>query len=140
MIIGGTLEPAKNSCTTCAGLIRLCAGLDFFPVDPAIHELLVERLHRLAKDHGHARAMIGCWLDTETVAPKIADLVQLASVVPSPESPDGLPTACDTCKESGGYYVIVDYPHGLTAAARCTCARGQRLRERDEQHKYQRAA
>jgi hypothetical protein len=95
------MEPVKGSCATCTGQIRLCGGLDFFPTDAEIRRLLVDRLHRLAKDHQHAKAMIDRWLETETVAPKVADLVRLAAQVRmAPPLPDG----CDRC--NGEPYVI----------------------------------
>lgn len=117
------MEPGKGNCATCAGLIRLCSGLDFFSADAEVRRLLVERLHRLAKDHQHARAMIDHWLDTQTVAPKVADLVTLASRVRS--GSDALPAGCEIC--NGEYWVI-----GERGADRCTCPRGQALRQMEQ--------
>jgi hypothetical protein len=44
------MDPGKGNCATCAGLIRLCRGLDFFPADAEVRRLLIERLHAFAKD------------------------------------------------------------------------------------------
>lgn len=118
------MEPAKGNCEKCKGLIRLCSGLDFFPADPEVRLLLVERLHRLAKDHRHAKAMIDRWLDTHTVTPKVADLVSLAAEVGISQ---GLPDGCDMC--NGEPFVV----HGQ-GATRCTCPRGQALRQMDQRH------
>lgn len=117
------MEPGKHNCATCAGLIRLCSGLDFFPADAEVRRLLVERLHRLANSHEHARAMVERWLDTQTAAPKVADLVELATTVCS-EPRSALPAGCDRC--DGAWFVVTDQ-----GAARCTCARGQALLQMD---------
>jgi hypothetical protein len=109
-----------DNCKTCAGLIRLCCSLDFFPTDPEVRGLLIERLHRLAKDHHHAKDMIDRWLDTQTVAPKVANLVELAGTVRA--ASQVLPAGCDVCQ--GEPWVVND-----RGAARCVCARGQALRE-----------
>ena len=118
--------PGKGSCGTCAGLIRLCGGMDFFPPDVEVRQLLIEGLHRLARNHDHAKAMIDRWLETQTVAPKIADLVNLAASVRA-EKPT-LPPGCDQCK--GEPWVSSDRS-GYAVASRCTCARGQALRTLD---------
>jgi hypothetical protein len=117
-------------CVTCAGLIRLCGGLDFFPADPEVRALLIERLHRVAKDHQHAKAMIDHWLDEQRVAPKIADLVALASHVRS--ASEGLPDGCSICH--GEPWVI-----GPNGAARCSCARGQALRQMSIRREHEHA-
>lgn len=117
------MELGKSSCATCAGLIRLCGGLDFFPADAEVRKLLVERLHRLARNHDHASAMIERWLETQTVAPKVADLVSLAATLRSGEL-GTLPAGCDVC--NGELWVITD-----RGAKRCSCARGQALRAKE---------
>ncbi len=105
------------------------SNLDFFPVDVEVRTLLVaERFHRVAKDHQHAQAMIDHWLDTQPAAPKVADLVSLASSVRSPSSP-GLPEGCGICQ--GEPFVFVEERGG---ADRCTCPRGQALRQLERQH------
>jgi hypothetical protein len=118
------MEPNKGNCERCKALIRLCGGLDYFSADPEVRLLLIERLHRLASDHAHARAMVDHWLDTQTVAPKVSDLVSLAAQVRTSSS--GLPVGCDVCH--GDVWVI-----GNRGAARCTCPRGQALRQMDRQ-------
>src|SRR5690242_7130247 len=65
------MELGKGSCAACTALIRLCSGLDFFPVDAEVRKLLVERLHRLARNHDHAKLMVDRWLETQTAAPKV---------------------------------------------------------------------
>ena len=87
------MEPGKGGCATCTGLIRTCASLDYFPSDLEVRRLLVERLHRLARSHEHAAAMIDAWLETKTAAPKIADLVALANQVSCPHS-KSITSAC----------------------------------------------
>jgi hypothetical protein len=78
---------------------------------------LAEHLHALAKDHDHATAMIHTWLRTQTRAPRVVNLVNLAATVPS--SPR-LPGGCNLCH--GDLWVITD-----RGAARCTCVRGKAL-------------
>lgn len=117
------MELGKSSCATCAGLIRLCGGMDFFPQDSEVRKLLVERLHRLAKNHEHATSMIEHWLETQTVAPKVADLVNLAATQRSSQI-GTLPAGCDIC--NGELWVITD-----RGAKRCSCARGQALRAKE---------
>ncbi|HLI85531.1 MAG TPA: hypothetical protein VKV17_16570 [Bryobacteraceae bacterium] len=114
------MEPGKGNCETCKRLIRLCGNLDYFPADPEVRLVLIERLHYLARDHQHAKAMIDRWLETQTIAPKVANLVSLAAEVRNVD--DELPGGCAVC--GGGYWVVVD---GL--AKRCTCARGEALRQ-----------
>ena len=123
------MEPGKGNCAVCASLIRLCSGLDFFPADVEVRRLLVEALHRLAVDHQHAKFMVSRWLETETIAPKVANFVALAAQVRNgPSLPDG----CGVC--DGAPFVIRDYEFGGTrysGAARCACPRGEALRQLD---------
>jgi len=91
-------------------------------VDAEVRRLLVERLHCLAKDHQHARAMIDRWLETRTAAPKVADLVSLASETRTAQA---LPAGCASC---GGEYWVV----GPNGATRCNCARGSALRQLEQ--------
>ena len=116
------MEAHKPSCQTCAGLIRLCGGLDFFPSDVEVRRSLVECLHRAAKNHDHAKAMIEHWLETKTVAPKMADIVRLAREVQN--GVESLPTGCEIC--CGQPFVVTD-----NGARRCTCKRGQALWARE---------
>lgn len=123
------MENGRQTCATCTGLIRLCGGLDFFPADSEVRRLLVERLHRLAHDHQHAARMINRWLDSEKVAPKVSDLVRLASEVPTTVHA-ALPLPCPDCEGLPGDFVIVE--RGLySGAARCSCPRGRALAARD---------
>jgi hypothetical protein len=123
------MENGKGSCSVCTGLIRLCGGLDYFPSDIEVRKLLVERLHRVAKSHEHAKGMIDRWLDTKTAAPKVADLVDLATAVRI--ASDSLPAGCDVCR--GEPWVVVE-----RGARRCTCTRGQALRAKDAQREEER--
>ena len=116
------MEIGKTTCGTCAGLVRLCGGLDFFPADVEVRKLLIERLHRLAKNHDHAKAMIERWLDAQVAAPKVADLVSLAATVQTGQK--ALPEGCEWC--NGDPWIVTD-----RGAMRCSCARGQELRAKD---------
>ena len=60
-------------CKVCARPIRLCQGMNFFPSDPIVWDLLGERLHRFARDHEHAKFIIDHWIDNEVDAPKVVD-------------------------------------------------------------------
>ena len=115
------MEARKPDCQTCANLIRLCSGLDFFPSDVEVRRLLVDRLHRSAKSHDHAKAMVDRWLETQTVAPKVRDLIRLASEVRIDED---LPMGCEVC--GGEPFVVTD-----RGAQRCRCARGRALKARE---------
>jgi hypothetical protein len=99
--------------------------LDYFSTDPEIRLLLVERLHRFAKDHVHAKTMIDRWLDTQTAAPKVSDLASLAAQVRT--TSQGLPAGCDVCQ--GAPFVITG-----DGGKRCDCPRGQALRILDQRH------
>ncbi|MGD0669352.1 MAG: hypothetical protein ABSB23_17475 [Bryobacteraceae bacterium] len=119
--------------------MRQCAGLDFFPADAELRGLLVERLHRLASDHKHAGRMIDHWLDTQTVAPKVADLVTLAQTIHGSATTDGtLPAPCERCRDnhSGGNWIDygLDSDGNERGWGRCNCERGQALRALDRQH------
>jgi hypothetical protein len=113
------MAPITN-CETCKRLIRLCSGLDYFPADQEVRGILIERLHTLARDHQHAKAMIDRWLETEVVAPKVANLVSLAAGTRN--EADELSSGCSECK--GEYWVVVE-----GEARRCKCARGEALRQ-----------
>jgi hypothetical protein len=115
------METSKHVCDTCTTLVRLCSGLDYFPADIELRRLLVERLHRLAVDHDHATAMIERWLERETAAPKVADLVALAAEVKTKQE---LPAGCDIC--GGDPWILTK-----RGAARCGCGRGRVLRDAD---------
>jgi hypothetical protein len=121
------MEPSKKtSCASCAGLIRLCSNLDYFPADAELRRLLVESLHHLAEDHKHAKAIIDRWLENETAAPKVANLASLAAQVRNgPALPDG----CEIC--NGEWFVIHE------RGARCTCPRGETLRQLDRARESQ---
>lgn len=119
------MQPDSN-CKMCTALIRLCSGLDYFPADPEVRLLLIERLHRLAKDHTHAKAMIDRWLENETIAPKVADLVGLAANVGTSSAP-GLHNGCELC--NGEPFVVNE--HG---ASRCTCKRGRALLQMEQNY------
>ncbi len=119
------MEPGRGNCEKCKALIRLCSNLDYFPADPEVRLLLLERLHRLAGDHQHAKAMIDHWLDTQTAAPKVADLVGLAAQVRT--ASQGLPAGCERCH---GGDPFVEGSGGLWV--RCGCARGRALRQMDQ--------
>jgi hypothetical protein len=112
-------------------LIRICSGLDYFPPDSEVQLLLVERLDRLAMDHQHAAAMIDAWIEKQTQAPKVADLVNLSTQVGI--SLEALPAAgCELC--NGLPFVIRErgtYSYG----ERCTCARGQAFRRIEHTYK-----
>ncbi len=120
------MEATNHGCATCANLIRLCSGLDYFPADDKVRGLLAERLHHFARDHSIAKAIIDHWLDNKTVAPKVADLIDLAQRF---NRGSGLPDGCDHCH--GEPFVIREGDKGRIAV-RCSCARGQALRAMDK--------
>jgi hypothetical protein len=103
----------------CIELIRLCAGLDFFPADQAIRELLANTLQRCAIHDQHAVRIIERWLETERRAPTVSDIVTLAGQVnPIPATPFRQPNrSCPECLGFG--FKIVEGSHGLTGAVRC---------------------
>jgi len=76
---------------------------------------LVAKLHRVAADHREAAEMIEHWLDTQTVAPKVADLVRMAE---ERKNRVQLPR-CSICH--GQRWVVIDESRG---AGRCSCAKG----------------
>jgi hypothetical protein len=117
------MELGKGSCATCAGLNRLCCSLDYFPADVGVRKLLVEHLHRLARNHEYATAMIEHWLETQTIAPKVADLVNLTASLLSGQL-GALPAGCHICH--GEPWVITD-----GGGKRCSCARGKALRAKE---------
>jgi hypothetical protein len=119
-----------TSCATCTALIRLCSGLDFFPSDAEVRALLIDRLHRLSGNHDRARRMIDSWLNSNRVAPKIVDLVELAAHLPQSETTT-LPAPCDACAPFGGTHRLVAQEGFLDSLGRCVCARGQALRAMD---------
>jgi hypothetical protein len=112
--------PLAGSCEFCAGLIRLCGSLDFFSPDVEVRRLLIDRLHRYADDHAHARAIIDRWLEDSPVAPKVSDLLRYAVKTRAEAARETLPNGCAVC--SGEPWVI-----GPDGAVRCSCARGQAL-------------
>lgn len=117
------MELVKGSCATCAGLIRLCGSLDYFPADVEVRKLLVEHLHRLARSDEYPTAMIEHWLEAQTIAPKVADPVNLAASLRSGQL-GALPAGCHICH--GEPWVITD-----GGAKRCSCARGKALRAKE---------
>jgi hypothetical protein len=116
------METGKSNCQTCTSLIRLCGGLDYLSPDVEVRKMLVERLHRYARDHDHAKAMIERWIETQTTAPKVADLKALANEVRS--DADSLPEGCRIC--NGQPWITTE-----RGATRCVCARGIALRHID---------
>jgi hypothetical protein len=126
------VKQENETCRTCAGLVRLLSGLDYFPADAFLREQLMEWLHSSAVDHAHASAMIDTWLRTRRDAPKVADLVALGHEVPPPTGE--LPKGCEICN---GEPFVARNVQGGTCADRCSCARGRTLRARD---KYMRVA
>lgn len=125
------LPDSGKGCEACTKLIRLCSGLDFFPADPEVRRLLIDQLHRLAKDHQHAQAMVYRWLETEKIAPKVADLVGLSNQVRA--ASQEMPAGCSNC--NGDPWVM-----GPKGMRRCDCDRGQALRRMDKRRDAGQAA
>ncbi|HXS94174.1 MAG TPA: hypothetical protein VN736_06175 [Candidatus Limnocylindrales bacterium] len=92
---------------------------------------MIERLHALAKNHDHAQAMIAKWLNTQTAAPKVANLVDLAGEVRAEHQT--LPDGCNVCR--GELWIVVE-----TGAKRCSCARGLALKAKDRAREDERRA
>jgi hypothetical protein len=140
------MEQTSKSCGVCGPLIRRCANTDFFPKDAEVRALLIDGLHRASKgDHATAKAAVDLWLETESRAPRLSDFGEMVAKARTISfSGSALPAPCATCRESGGFHVIVDFPGGQTGARRCDCARGQALRRADEarqnERQYSRAA
>jgi hypothetical protein len=116
--------------------------MDFFPKDPDIRTLLVERLHKLAADHQHAKSMIDHWLENQTAAPKVSDLVGLASLVKNKSNTSAYPSGCERCAtpQGGGGFghqltwePFVEARNG-SGFVRCSCPRGRALLAADRQH------
>jgi hypothetical protein len=109
-------------CVVCAGLIRLCRNLDFFSPDMEIRRLLIDQLHGIADDHDHAKTMIYQWLKSSPAAPKVSDFLRMAQET---RKQDALPAGCGQCR--GEPFVVQE-----DGARRCTCPRGQALRQMDQ--------
>ncbi len=122
------MEPRNFNCAECKRLVRLCSGLDFFPADPEVRMMLIERLHCLAASHEHARRMIDRWLERKTMAPKVSDLVGLAAEVSS--RTETLPGPCDLCRPHAGNWQVVER-RGEEFMSRCDCPRGKALQQAD---------
>ncbi len=118
LIQGGLLD---GMCIVCTGLIRLCSNLNFFSGDFEIRRLLIDRLHCIADDHDHAKAMIDRWLETSPAAPKVFDFMYMAQVTRKREA---LGSGCDVCH--GEPWVL-----GPNDIVRCGCTYGQALAELD---------
>lgn len=105
-------------CPECFQLILLCERMDYFPSEDQQVRALVAKLHQISVDHGHASRIIGLWIEKQTIAPKVANLISIAG-----ETTEGstLPEGCSICK--GDYWI--ETPHGVD---RCNCSRGQALR------------
>lgn len=105
--------------TRCAELIRLCAGMDFFPSDKSVREHLVNTLARVAASDNHAERMIDRWLERERKAPQIADLHALGQEVNRTpvQTARRVNRNCESCKGTG--FTIVQKVGGITGAAPC---------------------
>jgi len=115
------MESGKRNCPECKRLVRLCGGMSFFPQDPEVQCLLVEELHRLARDHDNAHVMIYKWLYNQREAPKVADLVRLAAEHRVVIQPD---PNCEKCDGSG--WVIIER-NDCSGAERCSCLSRQSM-------------
>jgi hypothetical protein len=100
----------------CGELVRLCSGLDFFPRDQAIIDLLVGTLQRVSANDTHAERIINSWLERERKSPMVSDIVNLAGQVPAGSGRKVNPS-CDMCEGLG--YMIVHGHHGFTGATPC---------------------
>jgi hypothetical protein len=119
----------EHVCTECAAIMRPCGNLDYFPVDKDLRRELINRLHGVSRDHGHAKAIIERWRTTQRAAPKEADLIELAGETRN--EADGLSSGCSKC--NGAYWVVVN-----GEARRCECTRGRALRQMDRQRNERR--
>jgi hypothetical protein len=108
--------PTKVRCTE---LIRLCTGLDFFPSDKPVRDLLIATLYRVAASDEHATRIIENWLEREHRAPLVADIVALSSELNRTpvQTVRTFNTSCEVCRGSG--WKIVSGPYGFTGAMRC---------------------
>jgi hypothetical protein len=100
----------------CGELIRLCSGLDFFPKDGTICDLLVGTLQRVAVSDSHAERIINSWLERERKSPTVSDIVNLAGQVPA-GSGRKVNRDCELCEGMG--FMIVNGHHGFTGATPC---------------------
>jgi hypothetical protein len=115
----------------CAELIRRCAGLDFFPSDMVVREVLVDALQRHAASDAHAERIVRQWLENERKAPMPADIVQLARDV-SPDADGNVPGGCQECR---GEPFVVSETDGRSGARRCSCERGRFLQAKDDERR-----
>ncbi len=118
----------KNKATKagCARLIRLCSGLDFFPKDEEVCDLLVTTLQRVAVDDQHAAAMVNHWLSKTRQAPTVSDLIRLSTEVSAAASKD-LPDRCQQCRGDARAGRQEDWVLTDEGVRRCSCPRGQAL-------------
>ena len=106
-----------GACYVCAGLIRLCGHMDFFSPDTEVRRMLIDKLHSIADDHTHAKAIIDRWQAISPAAPKVSDFHRMAEMTRVLRLPDG----CPSCHGEP----FVSGPDGRWG--RCTCLRGQAL-------------
>ena len=111
----------------CIQELRRLRHLAFFPDEPDLLRDLAAKLAQLGQSESHARRLVTAWLERSSKAPSIADLNELAETVPAFDS-QTLPPQCARCRECNW---VTRVQGGLECAERCSCARGQALREMD---------
>ncbi len=120
------MQETPESLTAALTAVGLLSGQDFFRNDEGLVDLLVKALVRNADNLPHIDAMVKRWVNTtrETLHP--SDVPKLADLTADPPRRVELPAPCEICKAAGDWPNVVERK-GRSAAARCECARGQKL-------------
>jgi hypothetical protein len=100
-------------------------GLNFFKEEADLIRKLAQALMNIAASDDHATRMITYWKHHESRAPQIADLYELATVVPPVEI---FPELCAVCE--GRVWIFIE-EREQTYTRRCKCLRGRALLEID---------
>ena len=121
-----SMQENEISLAHAAVQIVLLSGQDFFRNDEGLVDLLATALVRNADNLAHIDAMVKRWVNTtrETLHP--SDVPKLADLTADPPRRVELPAPCEVCKAAGDWPNVVERK-GRSAAARCGCARGQKL-------------
>jgi hypothetical protein len=119
-----------DACLTRLGLLK------YFP---AVRAEVGKFLYSLCSGDNEARDLVAAICREHDEWPGPATVQRLHASIRSQSASDGLPFGCDICK--GDYWVssleeanFQGKPYEHYVARRCTCTRGQALREMGRQH------
>lgn len=131
------MQPNRENLAIAARQVMLLSGQNYFRNEKELIDLLVKALVRHADDTGHLTRMVETWIERTRLALHPADVAGLAAETSRRLA---LPEGCPVCRRWDPVQktcVVESHIRNETKGGveRCSCERGQKLRELDAERK-----